>query len=131
MGDRHAFRIAKLDFHQRGMGRAAMKYWRRNGADRFDVVRISRGDGKFVLAAVIGHEKADDILQLDYDLRRRLSVNVDECVELCVEKLGWLGTICWYVTVKDPVVRISARLAVISVALGLVGLFLGIISLVK
>jgi hypothetical protein len=131
MGYRGEFEIAELPLKHSGQGRAAINYQRRDGASRFDIVCISRGDGRFVLATVIGHYSDDDVIKLDYDLRALLGVLPSEKLTLEIDRVGILGTLVWYVTVRDPQVRVSAVLAMVSLGLGVIGLVLGIISLVK
>ncbi|QFT65428.1 hypothetical protein FIU93_01465 [Labrenzia sp. THAF35] len=131
MGYRGEFEIAELPLKHTGQGRAAINHERRDNADRFDIVRISRSDGRSVLATVIGHYKADNVIQLDYDLRALLGVVPSENLTLEIDRVGILGTLIWYATVRDPQVRVSAVLAMVSLGLGVIGLVLGIISLVK
>lgn len=110
------------------MERIGIHISKRDGADRHDIVLISRDDGRFVSGSVIGHERKSNELQLDYDLRRALGANLNEELELTMERLRWPGVLHWYVTVRNPHIRISAILAIVSVGLGVVGLVLGALS---
>jgi hypothetical protein len=123
------YKIAKLPMHHRDMERIGIHVSKRDGAERHDIIRVSTVDGRSVSGSVIGHEKEKTELQLDYDLRRALGANVDDELSLTVEHLGWLGVLHWYLTVRDPHIRTSAILAIVSVGLGAIGLVLGLISI--
>ena len=59
---------------------------------------------------------------MDYDDRKALVVEPGERVEFEVKMAGLLGAAKWFLSVRDPHIRISAWLAAISLILGLVSL---------
>ena len=66
---------------------------------------------------------------LDERERNLLGLFVGEEVEFKLESVGFIGQICWGWRASDVAYRIVTRLAVTSVILGIIGLFLGILSL--
>lgn len=123
----HTFEVQALDLRNAGKGRAAVHYCKRDKAKRFQILKVLRCDtGAFVLAAAIGVRKndPDDRIRLDMDLRDALGVELGKRVRLEVTKCGLLGTLVWFVTVRDPVVRVSAWLAVVSLSLGILSILL-------
>ncbi|WP_037546516.1 hypothetical protein [Stappia stellulata] len=125
------FKIRRMFKEHVGLGRTAINYKFRNGTNRFEIVRISKCDGCKILASVIGHDLAENVICLDIDLRRALKVEPGDELELTVKKADLFDTIWWYLTVRDPRVRISAVLALISVVFGGLGLLLGLCSLLR
>lgn len=80
--------------------------------------------GKTAYVVALGHEDQPDVIKLDYDLRMMLGLQPDQTIRIEVKKCGWFGTFRWYLSARDPQVRVSAWLAIISVALGLFGIIL-------
>lgn len=114
-----------------GLNRVGIHSGQRDGAKRFQVVKITQcTNGRFVLAAVTGlsakfHEQD---LRLDRDLRKELGVSLDKEFHLEIRKMSWIGTIWWYLSGTDPVFRISAQLALLSVVLSLLSLSIAVFS---
>lgn len=101
----------------------------RDGAGRWAVVRIRCADtSKTVLALALGHDTKNAIF-LPYDVRSALKVEEGTSYNFQIAKVGWLGTIRWWLCSKDPAVRIPAWLAVWSVGLGAASLIIAIWSL--
>ncbi|NDV53930.1 hypothetical protein [Salipiger sp. PrR003] len=127
----HKFRVHEMHLKHSGLSRVALHHKRRDKAKRFQIVRIMRcDDGAFIHAAVLGlgpKEPADRI-RLDRDLRDALGVTANTVYRLEVTKCGWLRTLAWFLTVRDPMVRVSAWLAAISVVLGVLGIVLSLRS---
>ena len=70
-------------------------------------------------------------VKLDLDARYKLGMERDKLpleIKLEITKAGWLGSLWWFLTVRDPSIRIAAILSVVSVALGVTGLIAGIVS---
>jgi hypothetical protein len=72
-------------------------------------------------------EKKDFIL-LDERTRRQLNLNVNDKEEFDFLPLGWFDQFRWAWNASDPAYRISARMGLLSVILGFVGILLGTIS---
>lgn len=65
---------------------------------------------------------------MDERTRNRLGLSAGTPADLTIKTVGIWGQACWAWSSSDPAYRVSARLAVLSVALGLLGLVLGILS---
>ncbi len=123
----HTFQIHEMHLRHSGLSRAALHYERRDKAKRFQIVRIMRCDnGLFIHAAVLGLGAGEpkNRIRLDRDLRELLGVELGASCQLEVTKCGWLRTLAWFLTVRDPMVRVSAWLAAISIILGIMGIVL-------
>ena len=125
----HEFRVTRAPEKHAGKGRVLINYKRRDNAKRFEVVRIVTPTGLHASAAVIGHYDDPTLIKMDYDLRDVLGLREEEVVRLEITKTGFIGTVWWYLTVRDPLVRVPAILAVWSVAFGILSIFLAIIAL--
>jgi len=68
-------------------------------------------------------------IQMDERLRNVLRVRVGEDVDLQVDKVGIWGQFLWAWSASDPAYRVVARLGLLSVVLGFLGLVLGLLSL--
>jgi hypothetical protein len=118
------FKVKPCPEKHTGQGRALINYRKRDGTKRFQIVRLMAPGGRVAYAAVVGHYDDDDIMKLDYDMRTALALKIDDEVPIEVKKCGLLGVLRWYLTVPDPLVRVSACLALISMALGVVSMIL-------
>lgn len=126
----HDLKVEKLDLRNTGKGRAGIHVSNRDGAGRFQIVKLTRCDnGLHVLAAVIGLNKSSpsNVIRLDRDLRNALGVDQSEdTVRLEIKRVGLPSTLWWFLTVRDPAVRVSAWLALTSVALGFLSVVLSL-----
>ena len=122
----HSFVVKKCPEKHSGRYRALINFARRDGAKRFEIVQITSTTGKSVRAACIGHYQAPNIIKLDYDLRSALGVQLEQEVILEIKKCGFLGALFWYLSARDPMIRVPAVLAAISVGLGMLSVVLAI-----
>src|SRR5262245_54788492 len=74
---------------------------------------------------------ASAAIRMDEFTRSRLRLTPGKPVEFVIREVGWIGQFLWAWNASDPVPRIAARLGILSVVLGAVGLVLGIIALWK
>jgi hypothetical protein len=74
---------------------------------------------------------APDRMRLDERTRQRLAIEADQEVEVKLEPVGLLAQFRWAWTATDPAYRIGARMALLSVVLGVAGLALGAVALFK
>jgi hypothetical protein len=123
----------KQDF---GREVARMHWSHRPFATRYDVVRISNGN-KAIYVPILGldGDQNKGVAKLGYDLRTRLGISAEDIssgkkFELKVEKTGFWAQLFWYLSTKDPAVKVPAWLAFWSVLLGLSGFVLGVFSLI-
>lgn len=122
----HSFEVKMCPEKHTGQGRALINYKKRDGTKRFQIVRLMAPRGRYAYATVVGHYDRDNVIKLDYDLRKTLGVDIGQEVEIEVKKCRLLGIIRWYLTVPDPLVRVPAYLALISTILGLTSLALAL-----
>jgi hypothetical protein len=120
----HNFVVRKAPEKHTGNGRVLINYLRRDNARRFEVVHIVTPSGKQAFAAVIGHYDEPDMIKMDYDLRTTLGLKENEQTPLEITRCRLPGTIWWYLTVRDPLIRVPAILAAVSVILGVLSLAL-------
>lgn len=124
----HKFEIQKIDLRNAGKGRIAVSGKKRDGAKRFQIVRVSRCDtGERVYAAPIGVRPGEcTVVKLDLDMRQLLNLDVGQKVRLQITKATIFGSVWWFLTQRDPAIRVSAWLALTSVFLGLLGVLLSL-----
>ncbi len=99
------------------------------GARRFDVLKITHGD-QHLHAIVLPHNKAGEIW-LSKEARIALGVKEDQTFDLKIERQNWFQRVWWYTWARDPAIHIPAHMSWISIALGVAGLVLGVVSLCK
>ncbi len=94
------------------------------------VCRVSAPGGKSVLLALRGQQEHNSpAIHIDERTRNRLGIKVRDEVALAIRQLGWWGQFRWALDASDPAYRIASQLAVVSVALGLLGLGLGVVGI--
>lgn len=94
-----------------------------------NVCRLTcEGRSTYVLLRGKGDE-AEGAIWLDERTRNRLGITAgsQRGFEFC--PAGIWGQTCWAWSASDPSYRVSARLAVLSLALGVAGLLLGLLSI--
>lgn len=72
---------------------------------------------------------SERVISMDERLRNLLDVSDGDEVELQFKKVGSWGQFRWAWNASDPAYRVAARLGLLSVILGALGLLLGLISL--
>jgi hypothetical protein len=84
-------------------------------------------------AIVRGAGDSENKTEIAIDERQRelLGVQPGETCEFRIRKCGPWGEFRWAWRASDPAYRVAARLAVLSVGLGLLGLVLGFLGVVK
>jgi hypothetical protein len=95
------------------------------------VIRI-RCEGKMVRAVARGEPAGGkDRIILDSSTRQKLGVKLNTPTNFTFEMADSWDEFVWAWQATDAMPRIAARLGLISVILGLIGLGLGIVSLIK
>lgn len=85
--------------------------------------------GKSVLLSLRGQQgHVNPSIHMDEMTRRALGLDVGSQADFEFRQVWWLGQFLWAWHATDPAYRIAARLGLLSVLLGLVGLFTGVIS---
>lgn len=95
------------------------------------VCKLKNGNRK-ALAIVRGKADREDknAIWLDEKLRNRLELKAGESAIIEIKPVRFLATERWAWSASDPAYRSMARLTLISVMLGAVGLILGILGVV-
>jgi hypothetical protein len=79
-----------------------------------------------------GEDATDSpIIRLDGKTRDRLNLPVGQTADFELKVLDFCGEVRWAWDATEPAYRITARLALASVALGLLGFALAVISMVQ
>jgi len=81
------------------------------------------------LLAIRGCSGNDAIILLDSPTRVELDLRVGTAYEVVLHPVGWLGYWLWAWNAADPAYRVPAQISMISLLLGIFGLFLGAVSL--
>jgi hypothetical protein len=76
-----------------------------------------------------GCPEGDAIMLLDSPTRNDLGVRVGVSYEVELRPVGWLGYWSWAWKASDPAYRVPAQISLISLALGVIGLLLGLLTL--
>lgn len=104
---------------------------RLNISHRYGVAKIEKlENNQCILALVLGHVKKNAIF-MPFDIRTALGVQKEDKLSFSIEQAHYSNKLLWYLRSPDPAVHIPAWLALISVALGIVGIMLGLIALRK
>lgn len=70
-------------------------------------------------------------ISIDNRTRKNLDVRVDRSYDFELTRAGFFGEVFWALESGDVVHRFSSRLALLSFFLGVIGLALGIISIIE
>ena len=102
----------------------------RAGVERYGVARLTNNiNGKALDVLLLGHDR-DDAIFMPYDIRERLGVAKISELDFSLRKVGLWGLLRWYVSSPDPAVSIPAWIAVIGLALAIVGFVLAALPLI-
>jgi hypothetical protein len=86
------------------------------------------GKSKWVIARGLKIEQG--VVRMDQNVRAELDVNVGDICDFKLSRISWLKSLWFPWKASDPIYRIPAQLSLISFALGLIGLILGLVPLV-
>ena len=78
-----------------------------------------------------GSDAEEPIVKLDERIRNRLGVETDREYEFGLSKGGPLASFTWAWKASDPAYRVMARLAALSVALGFIGVLVGLMAFLQ
>lgn len=107
-----------------------LNHTHRSGVARYGIARITNNSkGMSLNVLLLGHDQADAIF-MPYDIRKALDVDKGGSLDFSIKKLGWFGKLFWYVNSIDPAVYIPAWIAVLGLALAIIGIFIGIFPLI-
>src|SRR5262245_17274694 len=85
--------------------------------------------GKSALLEIRGTAKSENIIEIGELARSALGVEDGESHAFCIREVSWIGQFRWAWSASDSASRIAARLGVLGLFLGLIGIGLGIIAL--
>ncbi len=104
--------------------RLNVKY--REGISRYGIAELTNTQkSKTQNVLVLGHDD-DGAIFMPYDIRAALGVDNGAELEFSIRKVGWVGKILWLLNTHDPAVHVPAWLALISVLLGFLGVFISL-----
>lgn len=102
----------------------------RAGVERYGVARLTNNaNGRGLDVLLLGHDR-DGAIFMPYDIRERLGVAKGGELDFSLRKVGLWGLLRWYVRSPDPAVSIPAWIAVIGLALAIVGIVLAALPLI-
>lgn len=117
----YKFKVAKAPIDDIGRDRVRLHWKRRLGKRRFVILRLEH-EGASALVSALGHDEAEEIIQVDIDLRYKLKLTLERSVDIKVSLATWRQQLWWYLNATDPAVRIPAWLGIWSFAVGLVSI---------
>lgn len=94
-----------------------------------DILKVSVNGNTILAIARNTQNNERDVIRLDDALRRRLRVDPDETHAFRLSAANSWDQFMWAWRATNPVNRIAARLAGLSLALGVAGILLGLLSL--
>lgn len=102
----------------------------RAGIERYGVARLTNNANRKGLdVLLLGHDR-DDAIFMPYDIRELLGIAKGGELDFSLRKVGLWGLLRWYVRSPDPAVSIPAWIAVIGLALAIVGIVLAALPLI-
>lgn len=124
------FNIAAPESRDIGAWRIRLSKSNRMEADRHCLLRVSHS-GQTGYFVGLGHEKGEKIAQMDYDVREHLGISSKvTSASLEIELIKGWKSIFWYLMHRDPYIYVPAYIGVISLAMGFIGIAMGVISLI-
>lgn len=88
-------------------------------------------NGRRKLLTVRGWDEGGDVIMLDQSTRQHFDIHAGDIHEVQLKRGGWIAHVRWAWNAADPGYRIPFQISMVSLALGLVGLLLGVISMLK
>ena len=90
------------------------------------VIRIDH-QGNTAFAVVRGLESSASVIKMDEFLRDRLGVKPNSQISSCgIRSATWFERVLWLWNATNPAVQVPARLAVISLGLGVLSFFIAL-----
>jgi hypothetical protein len=86
-------------------------------------------DKRSIRLALRGDEQDRDLIQVDDKTRKRLVLTVGTYADFEFRRVTLIGEFLWAWSASDTAYRIAARLSLLSLLLGVIGLGLGIIGI--
>lgn len=75
--------------------------------------------------------RSDAVMGMDDRTRNLLGVSTGQRYDFEIEPAGLVGRFVWAWNAAEPAYRVSSQVALVSLLLGIIGLFLGVVSLMK
>lgn len=93
------------------------------------ICKVTAG-GRSVLLSLRGQQDhSNPTIHVDEKTRKVLGLTVGREAEFRFREVSWLGQFLWAWRATDPAYKIAARLGLLSVVLGVIGLALGVGSI--
>lgn len=123
-------KVKGLEVREWGATIVRLNHTHRNGVKRWEIAKIINNEKSSLssLVMLLGHDEKNAVF-MAYDTRVELGVDEDIELDFSIEKAGLWDRFNWYTSNRDPMVRIPAKLAVLSFGLGVLGVLLGALSI--
>jgi hypothetical protein len=121
-----SFQVKKAPLEDIGKDRVRLHWKRRLGLRRF-VVLLLKNDAGEALVSALGHEDAEDIIQMDIDLRSKLALSLGSNANISIARASWVQELRWYLSATDPAVRIPAWLGAWSLVIGVASILFSLL----
>ena len=93
------------------------------------IIKLSvEGRSVYAVARGLRAGMTKDKISLDSALREQLGVKPKIYYDFEIDRANWIGGIVWAWRSTNPVPRVAARLGAISVAVGVLGLIISLVS---
>ena len=96
---RYKFHVKGTPRKHSGLGRVLIKHNKRDGAQESERVIIWKDRKTRCMATVWGHDEAEDVIKLDYDLRTKLALKEGDEVYLRIDRATFWGRLKWWLLV--------------------------------
>lgn len=94
-----------------------------------EIIIVRHGDKSLAAVARGSLQNSRSTIQLDLRSRQKLGLRPGASAEFIFESAGWVDEYVWAWSATDAMPRIAARVGLISLTMGIVGLLLGTLSL--
>jgi ribosomal protein S1 len=94
-----------------------------------DICEVSIGENSVFLSVRGQTEHNNPAIHLDERTRNKLGVKIGETVEVKIRSAEPIEKYRWVLSASDPAYRLASQVALISLAVSLVGMLVGIVSI--
>jgi|GEM_PF-1807550 len=96
-------------------------HYKARGEERFPRWSVGRltCNGKSRYVVILGHEEAEDVIQMDIDHRFAFGVEKNAVANFELKRAGILGNMRYLLSAHDPMLRLPAWISLVSFFLGM------------
>jgi hypothetical protein len=104
----------------------------RSGIRRGGLARIAVNGGRSEILAVRGIEREKrDFIRLDFEVRDRLGVRLDHEYDFSIQPTSPFEQITWACRSSEPALRVATWIAIWSAVLGVIGITISVLPLLR